>query len=479
METDEPTMREHGRSPRLAATLSFLWPQRRRSPRLAATLSFLWPGLGQLYQGNRRLAAIFAVPSVLVVILLAYGLRRGPLVFGAQLFAERAVGLAAVAIFVLFGAWRLVSVVHAFLGGNRDSSRRVVDRAVLGALAAVIVLTHLGGGYYLLTFSDAGSEVFGPGNTGLIVQATPGPTPSPGLTAGPTPTEQAAPTPVPNGRVTILFTGRGSGTSYNAFDSIMVVSLNPQTKSIQMVSVPRDSAAFPFYFGGVDSTFIKINALPLYVQSGVIKSGDAPYTTLVKEVQYLVGVTINYHAVMDVGGFITMINKVGGIDIVSPYDIVDPSYDWLDGSPYGFQMTAGPHHVNGRTALAFIRSRHGLGDSDWKRSSRQQLVLIALLHKMAQPSQILTLPSLLKTLGASVETDFPANEVADYVALGQDVPSANITQVVLGPPYTITGISNVNAANCLLNDKVAALSVQLFGADSLWYDKPAPANTCP
>ena len=462
METDEPTTRE-----------------RERSPRVTASLSFLWPGLGQLYLGKRRLAAIFAVPSVLVVILLVYGLRRGPLVFGAQLFADRAVGLAAVAILILFGAWRLVSVVHAFLGGNRDSSRRVVDRAVLAALAAVIVVTHLGAGYYVLAFSDAGSEVFGTGNNGLIVQATPGPSPSPGLTAGPTPTEEVAPTPVPNGRVTILFTGRGSGTSYNAFDSIMVVSLNPQTNSIQMVSVPRDSASFPFYFGGVDSTFIKINALPLYVQSGVIKSGDAPYTTLVKEVQYLVGVTINYHAVMDVGGFLTMINKVGGVDIVSPYGIFDPSYDWLDGSPYGFSISAGPHHLDGRTALAFIRSRHGLGDSDWKRSSRQQLVLIALLHKMAQPSQILALPSLLKTLGASVVTDFPANEVADYVALGQDVPSANITQVVLGPPYTITGISNVNAANCLLNDKVAALSVQLFGADSLWYGKPAPANTCP
>jgi LCP family protein required for cell wall assembly len=462
LETDERTAQERG-----------------RSPRVTASLSFLWPGLGQLYLGNRRMAAIFAVPSVLVVIILAYGLRRGPLVFGAQLFADRAVGLAAVAILVLFGAWRLVSVVHAFLGGNRDSSRRVVDRAVLGALAAIIVVTHLSGGYYLLTFSDAGTQIFGTGNTGLLVPATPGPTPSPGLTAGPTSTPEVAPTPVPNGRVTILFTGRGSGTSYNAFDSIMVVSLNPQDHSIQMVSVPRDSASFPFYFGGVDSRIIKINALPLYVQSGVIKSGDDPYTTLVKEVQYLVGVTINYHAVMDIGGFITMINKVGGIDIVSPYDIVDPTYDWLDGSPYGFQITAGPHHLTGRNALAYIRTRHGRGDSDWKRSARQQQVLIALLHKMASPSQILALPSLLKTLGASVETDFPANQVADYVALGQEVPSASITQVVLGPPYTVTGITTQSAANCLLNDKVAELSVQLFGTDSLWYGKPAPANTCP
>jgi LCP family protein required for cell wall assembly len=462
LDTDSPTTKGRG-----------------RSPSIAALLSFLWPGLGQLYLRHRRLAAIFAMPSVVAVLLLAYALRRGPVVLAAQLFAERAVGLATVAIIILFGAWRIVSVVHAFLAGNRGSNHKVLDRTVLGALAAIIAVTHLGSGYYLLAYSDAGSQVFNPENTNLIVQATLPPSLAPDQTAGPTGTPEPIPTVASDGRVTILFTGTSSGGSSNLYDSIMVVSYDPQANSIEMVSVPRDSASFPFYFGGVDDPSYRINALPTYVASGHIKSPDDPYTTLIKEVQYLVGITINYYAVMDIGGFETMINKVGGIDVVNPYPIVDPSYDWLDGTPCGFSLSAGAHHLDGRTAMAFVRSRHGAGDSDWKRASRQQLVLVALLHTMAQPSQILKLPSLISTLGASVTTDFPADKVADYVALGQDVPSANISQVVLGPPYTITGISNVNAANCLLNDKVAALSVQLFGKDSLWYEKPAPANTCP
>lgn len=395
----------------------------------------------------------------------------------AQLFAERAIGLATVAILVMFGAWRLASVVHAYLGGTRDSSRRVVDRVVLAALAAIIVVTHLAGGYYLLAYSNAGSQIFDPSNTHLIVQATLPPSLPPGQTLGPT--ASALPTPAPDGRVTILFTGTSSGDSANLYDSIMVVSYDPKANSIQMVSVPRDSASFPFYFGGVDSPSAKINALPTYVSDGQIKSPDAPYRTLIKEVSYLVGIPINYYAVMYIDGFVEMINKVGGIDIVNPSLIDDPSYDWLDGSPYGFYLSSGSHHLNGREALAYVRSRHGAGDSDWKRSSRQQQVLVALLRKMAQPREILALPSLISTLGASVSTDFPANRVADFVAEGQDVPGGNISQVVLGPPYTMTGTSNVNAANCLLNDKVAALSIQLFGKDSLWYGKPAPANTCP
>jgi LCP family protein required for cell wall assembly len=332
-----------------------------------------------------------------------------------------------------------------------------------------------------LAYSDAGSQVFNPGDgdSSLIDEATPGPSLAPGQT--PAPTASPLPTPSSGGRVTILFTGVDSAPSRSEhlYDSIMVVSYDPATNSVQMVSVPRDSASFPFYFGGVDRATVKINSIPTYVRNGWIKSPDTPYMTLVKEVSYLVGVPINYYAVMNLDGFVAMIDKVGGIDVVNPSVIDDPSYDWLNGQKHGFYLAAGPQHLNGKNALAYVRSRHGADNSDWRRASRQQQVLVALLHKMASPAEILALPGLISTLGSSVTTTFPANQVADYVAMGENVPSKNFSQVVLGPPYSITGISTVTASSCLLNAKVAALSIQLFGQDSLWYGKPAPANTCP
>jgi LCP family protein required for cell wall assembly len=283
------------------------------------------------------------------------------------------------------------------------------------------------------------------------------------------------------GRVTILFTGvdAAPSRSEHLYDSIMVVSYDQATNSVQMVSVPRDSASFPFYFGGVDSATTKINSLPTYVRNGWIKSPDSPYITLVKQVSYLVGIPINYYAVMDLNGFTRMIDIVGGIDVVNASVIADPTYDWLDGHVGLFYLAAGPQHLVGKTALAYVRSRHGANNSDWKRASRQQEVLVALLHKMAQPSQLLKLPSLISTIGSSVTTTFPADKVADYVALGQDVPSKNFSQVVLGPPYSMTGISGSTSSTCLINAKVAALSIQLCGKDSTWYGKPTPRNTCP
>ena len=462
LNTNEPTARGHG-----------------RSPSLAAFLSFVWPGLGQLYEGKRRVAAVFAVPAVLVLLLLVYGLQRGAVVFAAQLFADRSVGLAAVAILILLGAWRLVAVVHAFLGGQPRESRRVVDRGILAVLAVLIVVSHLGAGYYMLAYSDAGAQAFNPNNPDLIDQ----PSLAPGETAQPS---QSLPPPVEGGRVTVLFTGVDSapGRGETLYDSIMVVSFDPKTNSVQMISVPRDSASFPFYFGGVDSPTVKINSIPTYVRHGWITSPDSPYLTLVKEVSYLVGIPINYYAVMDLNGFVKMIDTVGGIDVNNPAAINDGTYDWLNGAPYGFYLAAGPQHLDGKHALAYVRSRHGsdgtAGNSDYARSDRQQQVLIALLHKMAQPNQILALPNLISTLGSSITTGFPANKVADYVALGQSVPSGNIKQIVLAPPtYSINGISTVTASSCLLNDKVAALSIDWFGQDSTWYGKPTPANTCP
>jgi beta-lactamase superfamily II metal-dependent hydrolase len=63
------------------------------------------------------------------------------------------------------------------------------------------------------------------------------------------------------------------------------------------------------------------------------------------------------------------------------------------------------------------------------------------------------------------------------VAEGQAVPSQNIKQIVLSPPTY--SVYNGNGSSCLLNAKVAELSIQLFGQDSTWSGKPPPANTCP
>ena len=62
-----------------------------------------------------------------------------------------------------------------------------------------------------------------------------------------------------------------------------------------------------------------------------------------------------------------MIDLVGGVTVDNPKAINDPRYDWLDGRR-GFRLTAGKHKLDGDTALAYVRSRQGVGDNDFQRA---------------------------------------------------------------------------------------------------------------
>ena len=462
-----------------------------RSPSIAAFLSFLWPGLGQLYAGNRRLFALFLVPSLIVIALVVYAMRQGPIVFGAR-FADPAFDVAALVVVVLFGAWRLASVVQAFTAGRQRPDRRVVDRAVLAALAVVIVASHGFVGTVLATTYGATSNVFSSSNdlmAGDLETPLPSATPTP--TPGTIQTSTPAPTATPSGRVTMLFTGVDSAMtrSTRSYDSLMVVSYDPKDNTVQMVSIPREIAAFPFYWGGRDKASDWITYMPNYLRSGKIKGApDSNYIALVKEIQFLVGVHIDYWAVMNLQGFVQMVDAMGGIDI-NAQAVTDPVYDWLDMKHFGVFIKAGQQHLNGAYALAYARSRHNSGGSDYQRAARQQQVMLALLKKMSQPGMIFQLNNLIARVGSNVEvgsTDakkpFKPSMVADYIADAEAVPANNFTNLVLGPPYTSSiphGLSGGKSSICLNIPMVATQSIKMFGMDSLYYGKAKPANTCP
>jgi len=358
-----------------------------------------------------------------------------------------------------------------------------MDRLILALLAVMIVAGHASAGYMVIVASNAGDKLTQkPSGPIALDMATP--TPMPGTTPAPIATVTK---PTINQRITILFTGYdwAPGRDHILYDSIMVVSYDPKTNSVQMVSVPRDTTLFPLYFGDhvVATTAVRINELPK--RAAAYGSPDSGYMTLVNEVSYLVGIKIDYYSAMDLNTFVKMIDMVGGIDVNNPTAIDDPQYDWLDGTT-GFKLAAGPQHLDGRHALAYVRSRKSEGDNDFGRSSRQQEVLVDLMHKMAEPSQILALPGIIDSLGSGITTGcvpdvpsctFPVDKIPDYIAIGQTVPKQNIRQVVLDPSDNYS--EYVGTAVCLFTGKITALSKQLFGADSLWNGKDVPDNTCP
>ena len=451
----------------------------RRSPVGAGLLSFLWPGLGQAWQGRRGSGLLWALPPLAVLAVVVIAALDGLDVLAVELITPT-VALTALILVVLVGLWRILSILDAVGSGRPRSSPGAI--ATIAVLLVLVVGMHSVAAYYTWSAYDAGYRIFvggGPDGRTSGASASSGGTSGASASSGAAASDnsqdfQATPEATPasaTARINVLFTGidSGNGRDHALTDTLVVVSIDPETKRVSLVSIPRDIANFPLWDG---RTFQgKINSLMTYARLHPKEFPDGGLPTLIKEIGYLLGVPIHYYAAINLEGFVRMVDLVGGVDIVNQQQISDPTYDWFNGT-YGFNLSAGPHHLDGRTALAYVRSRKGIGDSDFTRARRQQEVLLALGRKLATPAMLTQIPDLLQAAGDAVRTNFPQERVGEMVQLDRGVTSDNAKQVVLGPPYAYHPPTNTTGGVYELRldmDKLAAISIEFFGTDSAYY----------
>lgn len=449
----------------------------RRSPILATFLSFLWPGLGQWYAGSGRSAVIFALPVAAVVAVAVVQVLSGPTSLVVSLF-DPSTALTILVLIGLLGLWRLISMGDAMTSAERDRTwRRPKPLATFAGLALVVIVLHAAAANLAWSFYDAGSHIF-------VAQEGPDLTVQPSASS-PTAGYVATPAVTPEtreSRITFLLTGIDSSETrdHALTDTLLVVSVDPTTGKVAMVSFPRDIARFPLSDG---RTFIgKINGLMTYANNHKKEFPDGGLPTLVKELSFLIGVPIHYYAAVDLEGFSKMIDRVGGVTIDNPRAINDPVYGgWTDGR-VGFHLTKGKHKLDGQTALAYVRSRKGLGDSDFSRARRQQQLLIALEEKLTDPAMLPKLPDILHDAKDTLITNFPPDRLGDMLEISQKVDDKNITRKVLNAPYSNRPpLSTTGGLYILKLDmkRLAKLSVDLFGQDSRYYEPPVAGASPP
>ncbi len=166
-------------------------------------------------------------------------------------------------------------------------------------------------------------------------------------------------------------------------DALHLIGLNPALHKGTMLDIPRDTAAdIPNH--GVD----KINAA--FSRGGVRLQAQT--------VAKMVGVDIPYAMTTDFGGFISMVDGVGGIDVNVPFAM----HDTFSGAYF----QPGPVHMNGTQALAFCRDRHDFGIGDLQRSENQGTFILDALAKLrAQNTDATGTFNLLATLGRHAVID--------------------------------------------------------------------------
>lgn len=224
-------------------------------------------------------------------------------------------------------------------------------------------------------------------------------------------------------RTNILVAGVG-GSSNDApwlTDSIMLVSVDPDAGTAAFLSVPRDLYVVTKDFGGG-----KINEL--YARGRARWGQEKAAQILADKVTEITGEPVDKYVIADFDGFVKMVDLLGGVDVDVPESLVDTQYPDDNWGYATFSIAAGAQHLDGATALKYVRSRHSTSDFD--RSRRQQIVLDAVKSRMIS-RDVFTSPgkirALLATLSSHMWTDL---NIADLVGLGAAVAGRKDFRVV-------------------------------------------------
>jgi LCP family protein required for cell wall assembly len=243
-----------------------------------------------------------------------------------------------------------------------------------------------------------------------------------------------------DGRVNILLTGFSKDDpghdGAELTDSIMILSIDPDTKKAVTLSVPRD-----LYVNIPGYGYSKINAAYEYGKAGKFSEIGYPkggMGLLEKVIEQNFGTTIDYYALINYTAFRDMVNAVGGVTLNVHSDNGDPRgvYD-----PYtNLKFTNGTHKLNGQQALNLARSRgdgpgsYGIALSDYTRTQHQRQLLLAVKDKVGTGSlwlNPLKVIRLADALGKNVKTDFKLNEMAGLYNVMRNIPNKNITSIGL------------------------------------------------
>lgn len=199
----------------------------------------------------------------------------------------------------------------------------------------------------------------------------------------------------------------GNGRS----DTMILAFLNLTDKSVNLLSIPRDSyVQIPGYGKN------KINAA--FSQGGVSMAKET--------VEYLLGIEIDDYVVVDFNGFVELVDALGGVEI----NVESTMSNWNE----GIDIYPGLQTLDGHDALGYVRYR-GADVSDYDRISHQQQFIQAVLDKLLSFSSVTKIAQLVGIALNNVQTDLKAIDALELAKYGLTMDLDNM-QV-----HTIEGYS--------------------------------------
>lgn len=199
-------------------------------------------------------------------------------------------------------------------------------------------------------------------------------------------------------------------------DTMIVLTVNPNTNSIKMLSIPRDTRTEIIGHGTVD----KINHAYAFGQEEMAMN----------TVENFLDIPIDYYVRVNMDGFKDIVDAVGGISVNNTFNF----------SSDGYQFDEGLINLNGEEALSFVRMRYEDPNGDFGRQQRQRQVIQGVVDKGASLSTLTKFDDIFEALGKNVKTNIAFDEMVDIQSNYKQAAS-NIEQLqVTGLGTKINGV---------------------------------------
>jgi len=252
-------------------------------------------------------------------------------------------------------------------------------------------------------------------------------------------------------RINILLLGMGGKNHEGGYltDTIMLISLEPSTKKIALISIPRD-LAIPLE----DMGWRKINNINAFAELENANSGGLAVSQAVSDI---LNIPVDYYVRVDFVGFINIVDELGGVDVYVENTLDDYSFPVMGqekAEPYEarfehLHIDQGWQKMDGELALKYARSRHAVGveGSDFARAKRQQKIIEAVKNKLLS-LRIIFKPKMITNIIGECQEHISTNlkiwEMVKLWDIFKDIKKENIINRVLD-----------NSPNGLLVDTIA------------------------
>lgn len=234
-------------------------------------------------------------------------------------------------------------------------------------------------------------------------------------------------------RVNLLFLGiAGEGNSAPQLtDTILMINSSPKAENPIAISIPRDLLVkYPD-----KNYYTKINAL--YQEGGI--------ETIKSKITEITELETDYYLVLDLEGVKNLIDKLDGIDVVVEEDIYDLKFPTEYDSFETFSLQKGNQHLNGETALKYIRTRNDSG-GDFGRIKRQQQIISALKDKILDLNFIWNFPKILgiwNALQNNANTNIGLTDIRYAWNLIKKINFSEIEFNTIAPPLVTSSTTNL------------------------------------